>query len=199
MQTSEILAIASGVAHAVAYLDYNRLVLKGTTKPNGATWLIWSIIAIVSTSSYLKSTGDAWKSVIPLLNIALCIGTLIFALYLKRFKLPDAMDLVALGIGILAVFVWKQYGSATYANLIVQLAILAGFIPTWRSIKKNPLCEHARPWWIWTTGYILATIVVILRWSNQWSDLVYPANSIVLHTSVALMGTLIVRFNFRHS
>ncbi len=190
MQISEILAIISGITHTIAYLDYNRQVLKGVTKPNGATWLIWSVIATVSTGSYLKATGDSWKSVIPLLNIALCIATLIFALCLKRFKKPDAMDFVALTIGIFAVVVWKQYGSAKYANLIVQFAILAGFIPTWRAIIKNPLCEHARPWWIWTIGYGLAIIVVILRWSDQWYDLVYPINCIVLHSSVALLGMI---------
>lgn len=195
MRTSEILAIASGIAHILAYLDYNRQVFKGVTKPNGATWLIWSVIAAVSTTSYLKATGDAWKSVIPVVNIALCISTFIFAVCLKQLKRPDKMDFVAIILGVLAVVVWKQYGSAKYANLIVQFAIIAGFYPTWRAIIKNPLCEYARPWWIWVIGYILATIVVILRWNNQWYDLVYPINCILLHASVALLGVVIVRVN----
>lgn len=190
MQTSQILAIASGIAYTLAYLDYNRQVIKGATRPNSATWLIWSVIAIVSTTSYLKASGDVWKSVIPLLNIGLCMATFVLAVCLKKFKRPDMMDFVALAIGVTAALVWKQYGSAKYANLIVQFAVLAGFVPTWRGILKDPTCEQARPWIIWTVGYILAVIVVILRWNGQWIDIVYPTNCVLLHTSIPIIGKI---------
>lgn len=101
MQISQILAIASGVAYTLAYLDYNRQVIKGATKPNGATWLIWSVVSAISTTSYLKMSGDVWKSVIPLLNIGLCIATFALAVYLKKFKWPDKWDFVALAIGVI--------------------------------------------------------------------------------------------------
>ena len=188
VQTSKILAIASGVAYTLAYFDYNRQVIKGATKPNGATWLIWSIIAAVSTTSYLKASGDVWKSVIPIINIALCLATFILAVCLKKFQRPDPMDFIALLLGVVAVAVWKQYGSAKDANLIVQLAILSGFIPTWRTILKNPGCEQPRPWWMWAAGYFLAGVVVLVRWNNQWSDLIYPINCVLLHSSVPLLG-----------
>ncbi|MGO8696439.1 MAG: hypothetical protein ACLQVY_01785 [Limisphaerales bacterium] len=188
MEASKVLAIASGVAYTVAYLDYNRQVVKGATRPNGATWLIWSVIAGVSTTSYLKASGDVWKSVIPIINICLCLATFVLAVSLKKFKQPDPMDFIALLIGAIAVVVWKQYGSAKYANLIVQFAILSGFIPTWRAIRADPWCEQPRPWWLWTTGYFLAGVVVLLRWNGQWFDLVYPVNCALLHSSVPLVG-----------
>jgi hypothetical protein len=189
MQTSEILAIASGIAYTVAYLDYNRQVIKGATKPNGVTWLIWSVIAVVNTTSYLKATGDVWKSVIPLLNIGLCFATFLLAACLKKFERPDAIGFVALALGIIAAFVWKQYGSAKYANLIVQAAILTGFIPTWRGLLHDPTREQPRPWWTWTTGYIFALTVVILRWEGQPYDLAYPINCILLHASVPIIAS----------
>ena len=185
-----VFAIASGIAYILAYLDYNRQVIKGATRPNGATWLIWSVISIVSATSYLKASGDVWKSVIPLLNIGLCTATFVLAVYLKNIKWPDKMDYVALAIGIIAALVWKHYGSARYANLIVQLAVLAGFVPTWRGILKDPTCEQARPWIIWMVGYILALIVVTLRWNGQWIDAVYPVMCIVLHASIPILGKM---------
>lgn len=203
MQISHILAIASGVAYTLAYLDYNRQVIKGATKPNGATWLIWSVVSAISTTSYLKMSGDVWKSVIPLLNIGLCIATFTLAVYLKKFKWPDKWDFVALLIGVIAAVVWKHYGSAKYANLIVQFAILAGFIPMWRALTKKPTaenprpweCEQPRPWLLWVTSYVLATIVVFLRWNNQWCDLVYQVNCVLLHSSVPLLGVIMRRIN----
>ena len=184
---SKVLAVGSGVAYTAAFIDYNRKMLKGQTSPSAMTWLIWSIVCLVGTPSYLKSTGDYWKSIIPLLNIALCVGTTVVLFWLRKFKRPDKWDYVALALGVIAVFVWIHYGSAKYANLIVQLAIIAGFVPTWRAIRIDPTCEQPRAWWIWTIGYFLAFLVVILRWNNQAIDVVYPINTTVLHMSVPIL------------
>jgi len=184
-----ILALISGLGTTLAYLDYNRVVLKGETKPNGATWAIWSAIALISASSYFASTGDFWKSIISLLNIILCIGTFVLALMGGKFKKLDATDWCALAIGIIATIVWKLT-TASYANLIVQVAIIIGFIPTWHGVWKSPSREKPRPWWIWCISYGIAGIVVIIRWKHQWIDLVYPVLCVFLHASVPLVGTV---------
>src|SRR5690242_5709189 len=118
MELSIILSTMAGFGYMLAYLDYNRGVLKGVTKPNGATWAIWSAIAVVSTGSYFAATGDFWKSLLPILNIVLCIGTFVLALIAGKFKKLDVTDWIALGIGFIAAVVWGVYKSATYANLI---------------------------------------------------------------------------------
>lgn len=190
MELSIILSTQAGLGYCLAYLDYNRGVLTGETKPNGATWAIWSAIAVVSTGSYFAASGDFWKSLLPILNIVLCIGTFVLALITGKFKKLDVTDWIALGLGLIAAVVWGVYKSATYANLIVQVAIMVGFIPTWRAIWKTPSCEHPRPWWIWDISYCISAVVVILRWENQWIDLVYPINCIVLHASVPILCSL---------
>lgn len=190
MEPSVILSTMAGLGYMLAYLDYNRGVSKGVTEPNGATWAIWSAIAVVSTGSYFAATGDFWKSLLPTLNIMLCTGTFVLALIAGKFKKFDVTDWIALGVGLIAATVWIIYKSATYANLIVQFAILVGFIPTWWAIWETPSCEHPRPWSIWTVSYCISLIVVILRWKNQWIDLVYPINCIVLHASIPILCSL---------
>lgn len=194
MNISIILALLSGLGTTLAYLDYNRVVLKGETKPNGATWAIWSTIALISSSSYFASTGDFWKSIIPLLNIVLCIGTFVLALMGGKFKKLDVTDWFALAIGIAAIVVWKLT-TASCANLIVQVAIIIGFIPTWHGIWKSPSHEKPRPWWIWCVSYGIAGIVVILRWKGQWIDLVYPWLCVFLHASIPIFGAVAKKFN----
>ncbi len=186
MNLSIVLAILSGVGHTTAYIDYNRKILKGNTTPNGATWAIWSTLALVSSFSYISATGDIWKAIIPITNILLCIGTFAMALCLGKFQKLDVADWVALCLGIFAVVVWK-FSTATYANVIVQVAIIIGFVPTWKSVWRDPSCEQQRPWWIWSATYCVALAVVFLRWRNQWIDLIYPANCILLHASVAVI------------
>jgi len=194
MDFSKILSSLGGIGFLLAYLDYNRAVLKGDTKPNGATWAIWSSIALVSVSSYFASTGDFWKSILSFLNILLCVFTFVLALIRGKYKPLDVTDWIALGLGIIAVIVWAVFRSATYGNMLVQVSIFIGFIPTWRSIWDNPLCEKERPWTMWSVSYALLFIVVILRWRGQYTDIVYPANCFVLHASVPVLCRLRIRY-----
>lgn len=190
MEISIVLSTLAGLGFCLAYLEYNRVVITGKTKPNGAAWAIWSAIAVVSTGSYIAVSEDFWKSLLPILNIMLCIGTFVLALIAGKFKRLDVTDWIALGIGLTAVVVWGAYKSATYANLIVQVAIAVGFIPIWRAVWKNPSCEHSRPWLIWVVSYLVSLIVVTLRWKGQWIDLVYPINCVLLHASVPILCSL---------
>ncbi len=57
----------------------------------------------------------------------------------------------------------------------------------YRSVWKNPTVEKALPWCLWATGYGMTTLVVVLRWTGQYQDLVYPVAGICLHATVALM------------
>jgi len=183
------LAVLSGVCTAVAYLDYNQAILSGQTKPNGATWAIWSSICLISTFSYFASSGDFWKTILPFANIVLCIGTLILSLVRGRFRKLDPTDWIALTIGIIAAIVCK-ITNPTYGNVLVQAAIIIGFWPTWRGLWKDPSCEKSRPWWIWTVAYGIAGTVVILRWRHQYVDLLYPWLCVVLHASVPVVGRI---------
>jgi hypothetical protein len=186
-----VVAVVSGLFHATAYLDYNRKIISGEIKPNGATWAIWSIIAAVSTSSYFVSSGDFWKNIIPLVNVVLCLWT--FVLGYKRFKRLSDIEMLALGLGIVAVGVWK-ISTPTYANYLVQVAIAIGFYPTYKMVWKDPESEMARPWWIWSGGYSIMIIVITLRWKHQWSDLVYPVNCAILHGLVPIIAILSRKF-----
>lgn len=184
---SSSLAIAAGVAQTAAFLDYNRKVLSGKTWPNGATWAIWAVIALVSASTYLSATGDIWKGLMSINNIALCIGTFVFALYRGKFQKLGVTDRVALLLGVIAIVVWIL-STAACANIVVQVAIVIGFIPTWQAVRLNPMREHPRPWWLWSSAYCIAVAVVFLRWRNQWIDLLFPINGALLHASVPLLA-----------
>src|SRR5690349_18478980 len=125
-----ILALLSGVICALAYLDYIRKVLGGKTVPNGATWAIWSAVALVNFATYVTASGDIWKGIVPLTNIALCVTTFILALSCGKFRKLDLPDWIALVLALNAVVVW-ELSTAAYANMIAQPAIAIGFIPTW--------------------------------------------------------------------
>lgn len=187
---SGFLGIVAGIMQIVAYLDYNKSIREGRSKPNGSTWAIWAFIAVVSASTYVAIVGDWAKSVLVAVNTLLCIGTFVLALCLGRFHRPSAWDLAAFAIGIASTAVWFFLKSATNANLILQGAIIVGFVPTINSVARHPEREHARPWFVWTFAYILLIAVVLLRWEGRWEALAYPLNCIVFHTAVGILALL---------
>ena len=170
-----------------AYLDYIRKVLGGKTVPNGVTWAIWSAVALVNFGTYVIASGDFWKSIVPLVNIALCVTTFVLALSCGKFRKLDVPDWIALLLALSAVVVW-QLSAAACANMMVQLAIAIGFIPTWKAVRRNPLCEQPQPWWMWSSAYCIALVVVVLRWHGHWTDILLPINCIILHASVPLLA-----------
>ena len=193
MNLSVAASMVAGGCYLLAYLDYNRGIFAGRTKPNGATWAIWSAIALVSAGSYLTASRDIWESMLPLVNIVPCLGTFFLALIAGKFKRLETIDWLACAVVAVAAILWAACGSAAVANVVVQVAIVIGFVPIWRASWIAPASEHVRPWWMWGFSYSLAAVVVILRWKDQWIDLVSPALCMLLHSSVAIICHLRTR------
>ncbi len=161
-------------------------MLQGVSKPNLATWTLWTFLTVLNASSYDVMSGDWVKSILPLASSVACILTFLFALYKGKLSKVDPWDGLALGIGVISALVWWYYKSATYANLIIQFSIAVSFVPTYRGVWRDPKKERALPWYIWSSAYFLSIAVVLLRWQS-WHDLVYPINCLVLHAVVGLL------------
>ena len=82
MHSLKILFSASASLLAIlSYYPYIKGIYKGKTKPNRATFFIWTVIGIVEIASYLASGGGLTSGLI----IAYTVGTgVIFILSLKR-------------------------------------------------------------------------------------------------------------------
>ncbi len=188
MSTDLFLGVIAGVMHVVAFVLYNRQMLKGVSRPNTATWTLWVFLTFLNLGSYRAMSGDWVKSILPLASSTACLFTFIFALAKGKLSKIDPWDGAALGVGIIAGFAWWQYNSATYANLILQGSIAISFAPTLRSIRLDRTSEKPLPWFIWSVAYVLSIVVIVMRWRGQWQDFVYPVNCLMLHAAVGLMA-----------
>ncbi len=181
------LGIAAGVLQLVAFGIYNKQIFQGTSVPNTATWTLWAFLTVLNASSYAVMTADVAKYILPVASALATIGTFGYSLFAGKFKRMDPWDWLVLAIGMIAGVVWWWYQSATYANLIVIVAVAIAFIPLYRGVWKNPTLEKPLPWYVWTMAYAVVTVVVVLRWKGQYEDLVYPVSMFFLHLAVGLM------------
>lgn len=186
--TAVFLGILAGALHLVAFGIYNRQIFKGTSKPNAATWTLWAILTVLNFTSYKAMSGDWVKSFLPTASSLACVATFVVALFKGKLSRLNIYDSAALFIGLVAAGAWWYFNSATSANLIMQVAVLISFVPTYRGVWQDPKTEKALPWFIWSSAYILSIAVVVMRWQGQYQDLVYPVNCLILHAVVGVLA-----------
>lgn len=188
MDTAIALGVIAGLLQLVAFAIYNKQIIHGTSRPNAATWTLWSYLTVLNVASYAVMSNDWVKCILPAASSAACLTTFFYAAYKGKLSKLESLDNVTLLIGIFAGFVWWYFSSAKYANLILQVAVAISFAPTLRGVWINPLIERAWPWFIWSSAYVLNIIMIVMRWRNQYEDLVYPINCLILHATVGLLA-----------
>ena len=184
-----ILAIFTSLLHIIGYLIYNYQIAKGASMPSVASWFLWSVIGTLNFTSYNIASGDSVKSLLPTVSALMVMGTFLLTLLRGKFSKLGTFDYLALIAGLFSVLVWWQFSSVVYANYILQVAILIGFIPTYISVLSSPKNEKPLCWFIWSTAYASGTIVVLLRWNGQYIDIIYPfVTGLMAHVGVGLLS-----------
>jgi hypothetical protein len=195
MDISLIFSLLSGVCILLAYIVYNKDAFLGLSKPNAVSWGLWTMVTILNMASYFVMTGDILKNSLPIVASFACITTFGLALYKKNYVPLSTIEKLALTTGVIAIIGWYLFRSAVFANVILQLANAAAFVPTYRSVWKNPANEKPLPWGIFTTAYALLCITVLLRFDGKFAELLFPFLGLILHSSL----TTLIIFRKRYS
>jgi hypothetical protein len=177
---NDIGAIA-GVFALVGFIPYWWAIWQGKTRPNRATWWIWSIVGIAIALSYRSAGADAtiW---VPITYV---IGPLVTSLLGIKFgeggwtKL-DRICLVGVGIGSI---LWGVCRSPTLA-LGINIAIdFLGAIPTIHKSFRHPDSEDKLAWGLFTIANAL-NMLAIDRW--RWQIAIYPIYMFLLCATISI-------------
>lgn len=185
-----ILAGTAAGMHVVAFIIHALQTHKGTSTPNPATWGLWTFISALNCASFITMQEHRIVGLLPIVSSISCIAAFLVYLFKHKFSKLGFWENTALVLGIVAVFVWWYYHSASYANLILQPAIVISFMPTLRGVWRDPNREGPLPWFIWSPAYIFLIIAVFLEWEEKLLQLVYPINCLFWH---GLVGVLSLR------
>jgi hypothetical protein len=153
--TASFLAILS-------YYPYIKGILKGKTKPNRATFLIWTVIGVVEIISYLASGGGLASGLL----IAYTVGTgLIFVMSIKYGvgggSLLDITCLLGALVGVLGWVITKN------PHVALSLSIIAGmfgYLPTFKKVYLTPKTENTSHWVLCGVAAVF-NIFAISKWS----------------------------------
>lgn len=154
----EVIGILAGILSAISYIPYVKDTLWGTTKPERASWLIWSVLTSIAFFTLLAkgATASLWE-----VGVEVVAVTVVFFLSL-HFGVggTSRRDIIILCIAALGLVLWYFTKEPAIA-LFISIGIDAtGTIPTLIKSYQDPGSETLTTWILVCISGFLAMIAV---------------------------------------
>lgn len=153
-----IIGIAAGIIIISGYIPYIRDVIKRTTYPERASWLIWDVLtAIAFFSQFAKgASASLW---LPGLEVCGLTAVLLLSLKFGKggFSKKDILALIGAGIGLVLWYFTKEPAIALY--IIIGIDTI-GTVLVFEKAYKDPESETMSTWILVAIAGIMSTIAV---------------------------------------
>ncbi len=148
----------SGIAILLSFLPYVRDIFLNKTKPERASWLIWTVLGLISFFSQFAK-GATWSLT---MTGAQAVGdAFVFLLALKYglggLQKRDIAGLVGASIGLV---LWGFTGEAAVALFIVIFIDAIGAVLTVLKTYEHPSTETISSWVLTFLGGLFASVAV---------------------------------------
>jgi hypothetical protein len=174
--------IIAGILQLVASAPYVRDILRGTTRPQRATWTIWATLSFVVLASQWAS-GATWSLALTIGQTLAC--AVIFALAIPRgVGGLSRIELLLLGIAALGIAGWQVSSNPVVATCAVVLADCIGvglMLPkTYRAPGSETLSTYAIG--VVSTIFALAAVGTL-----EPALLIYPVYILIADAAVVAL------------
>ena len=170
MTTLAVLGIGSAILNFIGFVPYVRAIVRGTTKPERASWWIWTILMLIAFAAQ-AAAGATWSL---FLTGALFVGDLVIALLslrhgYGRFK---PIDFMSLAVAALGISLWKLTDSPLAALIVI---VGVDFLGNWLTLLKSwraPYTENIITWVFMSAAAIAGALSV---GSFGTAKIIFPA------------------------
>jgi hypothetical protein len=182
-----VLGLIAGAIALCAYVVYVISILRGKTKPNRATWWIWSFMGLVVALSYQFSGADTtiW---VPYVEFLGPFSVALLSLKYGEGGLDNKMDIVCLAGATLSIILWIIFKNPVVA-LVTNLAVDSfALIPT---IKKSYLRPEGEDFWAWVGTGTADTLNLFAVGRFTFAILLYPIYMLI--SDLIIITVLFIR------
>ena len=178
-----LLGILAGSCSVVAITYYVRSILQKETKPNRASWIIWSITNTILLVSYF-SVGARSTIFLPIVYF---FNGLIVLMFSFRYGISSLskLDYFSIFVAGFSLFVWFITKTPLTALLMNLLMDSAGYLPTIKKSYFDPFSESRVAWFF----IFLGSCFNLLAINNfSFGIVIYPIMMFLMNGIV--FGTL---------
>lgn len=176
----------SGTFEFVGALPYLHSIINKKTKPNRATWLIWSLVSVILFCTYYLSGARAtlWQPG------AAVLFNVVFAFLAFRHSGMSRVGKLDAGCflgAMLALIAWGLTRNPLIGMTVIVIVAIIGSVPTILKVYENPGSEDRLTWLLWSLA-ALANLFAVKSWT--FAIALYPIE-------VAVVIPLIFALNLR--
>jgi uncharacterized protein with PQ loop repeat len=175
MNIQNMLGPVAGLISLLGFIPYIVEIWRGKTRPNRATWWIWTVVGAMLCASYYAS-GARHSIWVP---ISYTVGPFITALLSLKYGEGgfDRFDQRCLAIALLSLVAWWLI-RAPLLVLVMNIGVdLMGALPTLRKAYRAPETESGLSWGIFLVANAL-NVCAIGTWSAATA--LYPIYLVAL-------------------
>jgi len=155
----ELIGIIAGALAFLQLFPYVVSILRGHTKPERATYAIWSLVNIIIVASYVASGAETTIWV----GIAYALSQLfVFALSFKYgVGGLSKLDVICLIMALGGAAIWITTSNPTLALYFCIFVKAIGLIPTLRKVYYRPDTENTASWVMCACASILNMFALV--------------------------------------
>lgn len=179
MTLLSFFGIVSGLLSALCYIPYIRDILADKTKPERASWFIWTCLGTIAFFSQFSkgATDSLWLTGVQTVGV-----TMIFLLSLKKgmggFGKRDILSLLGAAFGLV---LWFFTNDAAYALLLVIFIDSLGAFLTVMKAYEYPESETEITW---TLAGISGIFAVASVGKIHFILVIYPLYTAIINLAV---------------
>jgi hypothetical protein len=167
------------IATIIGGFAYIRDTIRGTTKPNRVTWLLWSVTPIIAMFAMLSS-GVTWAALPVFFS-----GFVPLLVFLSSFVNKNSywkttyFDYICGGLSLMALVLWWLENNPVYAIIFSLLSSVLAIVPTIYKAYKYPESESCAAFIAGAFNGITALLVVH---SWRFTECAFPLYLIINST-----------------
>jgi len=177
-----LFAILSVALIVIGMLQYSMETKKEKTKPNLVVISLWTLIAIINSSTYYLIVLDYFKSSLVLIGTAVNVYVLIVIIIHKNYILLKR-DILIVIVGSVFIIFLVLFTNLKEMHITMQILNTIVYVPLIWGIYDRKGKEPFGPWFIIFIATIFNLCVVLINYSDYWS-LIQPLRSLFLQSIV---------------
>lgn len=177
----QTFGIISGILSVITYIPYLRDIFKLKTRPERATWFIWSILTAIAFFSQVAegATHSLWLAGVQAAGVVI-IFLLSFKFGVGGLTRRDLLALGAAGVGLMFWYYTNNAAIALFITIIIDA--IGASLTVWKAYL-DPESETFSTWVLSGTAGIFAAIAV---GSFDYVLLAFPIYVILINYAVAV-------------
>ena len=176
------VGLLAGLLSLAAFVPYIIAIVKGATKPNRATWWIWTTNGLILLASYYASGAEStvWVAV------GYFVGSLLTAVLALRYGEGgwSSFDRSCLLGAVSGLLFWWMFNSSIVALVTTLFVDFAGALPTIRKAYRAPETEDRVAWALFISGNTV-NLFAVEAWS--FAIAVYPVYMFLASGTIAAL------------